>query len=300
MTALLFLDRKYSQRSRPIDLSAQSRIDPTKTNGVRSRFERELVRRLKLVADGIKKYVVEENRFKPVANAVGDFTYPDAPDKVNKFMRHLRYLQDKDFLEIQRGAGTKSGNKRWSDVYLQSSYQKGLANAYGQVRKAGVTVEQRWIDSAFFRPIHADRAGLIYTRAYQELEGITAAIDTKMSATLADGMIEGRGSLDIARQLSEDVQSIGVTRARRIARTEVTRAHADATLNSYEESEIEGVNLLSEFTSIDDNARCPTCEKLEGKQYTVSEARGVIPVHPNCRCGWTPVVLEPMKRRKLG
>jgi SPP1 gp7 family putative phage head morphogenesis protein len=299
MTALLLLARKDSRRLPAIDLSNQTRIDPTKTNGIRSRFERETVRRLRAVQLGVRDYILSPATLRPIENAA-TYDYPDSPDKVEKFMRYLRRLQDKDFLEIQKGVPTKSGRKRWSDVYLQSSYQKGLANAYGQVRKAGVTVEQRWIDSAFFRPIHADRAGLIYTRAYSELEGITTAIDTKLSGVLAQGMIEGRGVMSIARDMTDAIESIGIVRARRIARTEVIRAHAEATLNSYEESEIEGVNLLSEFSSIDDNARCPICAKLEGKQYTVSEARGVIPVHPNCRCGWTPVVKDPMKSRRLG
>ena len=29
---------------------------------------------------------------------------------------------------------------------------------------------------------------------------------------------------------------------------------------------------------------------LNGREFPVDEARGVIPVHPNCRCVWVPVV----------
>jgi hypothetical protein len=35
---------------------------------------------------------------------------------------------------------------------------------------------------------------------------------------------------------------------------------------------------------------CEKCQDLEGKVFTTEEARGVIPVHPNCRCCWVSVI----------
>jgi SPP1 gp7 family putative phage head morphogenesis protein len=148
------------------------------------------------------------------------------------------------------------------------------------------------VQGAFLRPVHADRAGLIYTRAYNELEGITAQMSAAISRTLAQGIIEGRSPREMAKKLAERID-ISAKRARVIARTEVIRAHADATLNSYAEAGLEGVTIESEFSSTDDNKRCPKCANLEGSVYTIEDARGVIPVHPNCRCAWSPVVRDP-------
>jgi len=33
---------------------------------------------------------------------------------------------------------------------------------------------------------------------------------------------------------------------------------------------------------------CSECSDLEGNVYTIKEAHGMIPLHPNCRCAWKP------------
>jgi SPP1 gp7 family putative phage head morphogenesis protein len=97
---------------------------------------------------------------------------------------------------------------------------------------------------------------------------------------------------DLSRTLAERVD-VGIKRARVLTRTEVISAHAEATLNSYTEAGLEGVEIDAEFSSTDDNKRCPKCADLERRVYTIAEARGVIPVHPNCRCAFVPVVRDP-------
>ena len=36
-------------------------------------------------------------------------------------------------------------------------------------------------------------------------------------------------------------------------------------------------------------AACRICEPHDGKKYTLNEADGIIPVHPNCLCSWVAV-----------
>lgn len=106
-------------------------------------------------------------------------------------------------------------------------------------------------------------------------------MDQQISRILAAGIGEGRGPYDIARQLNERVDKIGVTRSRMLARTEVINAHADASLNAYEEAGLEGVDVEAEWLTAAD--ACPECEEASnGGPYTISEARGLIPFHPNC------------------
>jgi len=45
-----------------------------------------------------------------------------------------------------------------------------------------------------------------------------------------------------------------------------------------------------ELSTAGDERVCATCEGLEGETYTIDEARGVIPLHPLCRCSWIPVI----------
>lgn len=274
-----------------------SRIDPTRTVMLRREFERELLQRLREVAAAAVDRIEGQNVFR--INVRNAFEFATTGSKVDDFMTWLRSMVDRDVLEIKVGAPLKSSRDAWTSVYIKSAYQKGIARAASQMRKGGVRVSDRWVNAALLRPVHADRAGIAYTRTFTTLKGITAAMDTKISQSLALGLAEGRSPKQIARMISDNIESIGVTRARVLARTEVINAHAEATLNSFEEANIEGVEIESEFTTAQDNKVCPKCSELEGKKYTLQEARGVIPVHPNCRCAWLPVVGESSTRELL-
>lgn len=279
--------------------STRDRRDPTKTTMVVRRYEKELVRRFRLVKARIREKIVKQNAFGMVTNA-GEFDFPTKTAKVRAFMTWLDRMVEEGVLERTAGQSMESAaNRSWQNVYLRSAYQKGLAGAAQSMRRDGVEVSDRWIDEGFYRPVHADAVGLIYTRAYSDLEGITKAMDTKISRVLAEGMASGWGMDQIADTLDDTVDGIGINRARMLARTETIRSHAEATLNTYEEAGIEGVEVLSEFTTAGDDKVCDECEALAGTEYTLEEARGVIPVHPNCRCAWLPVVVDPKGKKLL-
>lgn len=268
-----------------------NRVDPTRTTMVRRMYEADLVRRFR----ELKKLVVESiesepsySQPQPKTNA---FKFERKPKKVAQFMDWLRAEQSRKILGVQYGTPVeRAADKAWQNVYIKTAYQKGIAQSAGRMKKGGVKVSDRWINEAMLRPVHADRAGIIYTRAYTDLEGITRKMDQEISRTLALGIAEGKGTQIIAAEIADRIEKIGITRARMLARTEIISAHAEASLNSYSEAGILGVKVLSEFTTAQDNKVCSKCEALEGRKYSVEKARGVIPVHPNCRCAWLPVV----------
>jgi SPP1 gp7 family putative phage head morphogenesis protein len=207
-------------------------------------------------------------------------------------MKWLRKMEDEEILEVRDGTNIASAaSTAWSNKYISTAYQKGIARSAAQMRKGGLKITDRWVNAAFFRPVHADRVGLIYTRTYSDLKGITTAMDARISRTLSLGIAEGRGVKSIAKDLRDEVKGIGVARSKVIARTEIIRAHSEATLNTYEEAGLEDVEVEAEFTTAGDNRVCQKCKSLEAKNpYKLKEARGLIPVHPNCRCAWIPVV----------
>lgn len=273
-----------------------ARYDPTKTIVLRRQYEAETTRRFRALRNIVMDFVKDQDALGLRTNAPR-FEFVNSPNKVAPFIKWLRSQSDFVILD-----GVNIGNasqRSWQNVYISSAYQRGISSAAGNLRGAGAEVRDEYISSAFFQPVHAERAGLIYTRAFSDLEGITSTMSTRMGRSLARGIIEGRGVNAIARQLADDVTSIGLTRARVIARTEVINAHAEASLTTYEQAGVEGVNVLSEFATAGDSAVCPRCEQLEGRTFTVAEARGIIPVHPNCRCAWLPVITD-AKGMRLG
>ena len=151
----------------------------------------------------------------------------------------------------------------------------------------------------FLQPIHADRAGLIYTRTYSELKGVTDAMENQMSQVLSQGIIDGKGPLQIAREMNNRIEQAGgnlaivdeagtglraIDRARMIARTEVIRAHHVANINTYREAGLEGVSVQAEWSTAGDDRVCEKCAELQGLIYSLDMIEGMIPLHPQCRC----------------
>ncbi len=91
---------------------------------------------------------------------------------------------------------------------------------------------------------------------------------------------------DVDRKTTRYADKTHRRRARTIARTETARAQ---TIGYAQGMEDLGVEQLEHSVHVDERL-CEICAPLEGTKYKVSEAKGVIPVHPNCRCALLPVI----------
>lgn len=291
--------------------------DPTATKALRERFEGEVYRRFRALKGLIRYAVIDADVFglsssEPATNAksVRPVWRPNDPDinltppsphaydfpsderKVSEFMDFLDTQTDRGILEAgkyqQRGVGAA---RPWQNVYIRSAYEKGAHHADAAMVEQGVIPPEQTLDDVFRATKHADSAGMIFTRQYRELRGVTEEMGRQMSRELTEGLTQGENPRKIARRLNDRVEKIGITRGRMVARTEVIRAHNEAALNRYQDvgQRLEGVTLLAEHTTAGDRRVCPECAALAGTTYTMDEARGAIPVHPNCRCTWVPV-----------
>ncbi|MBA7578279.1 hypothetical protein ES695_21250 [Candidatus Atribacteria bacterium 1244-E10-H5-B2] len=82
-------------------------------------------------------------------------------------------------------------------------------------------------------------------------------------------------------------------RSKMIARTEVNRSVNEGYLDSLEGTRYEEVEISSAADA------CSECLDLAGQKFTRAEARGRLPVHPDCRCHWI-VVIPKRKKPKAG
>ncbi|GAH16467.1 unnamed protein product, partial [marine sediment metagenome] len=104
----------------------------------------------------------------------------------------------------------------------------------------------------------------------------------------------GLSASDIDRKVGRYADKTHRRRTRTIARTETARAQ---NLGYAQGMEDIGVEKL-EFSS--SAGCCDECAALDGKVYKVNEAKGIIPVHPNCRCAMLPVVADTPTCRGVG
>lgn len=221
------------------------------------------------------------------------YKFATTAKKVDEFMNWVDERMD---MKIIKTSGRRiAGNKAWMNTHIESAYKKGMSRAYMEIHKVGKDLPgHKYLNMAFNSPIHADAAGMIFTRVYSDLKGVTDAMSAKMSRTLAQGLIDGEGPNTIAREMARDIEDIGIVRAKMIARTEVIRAHHVANINVYREAGIDGVTVTAEWLTAGDDRVCEICqgnaETEDGKKiiYTLDEIEGMIPAHPNCRCTAIP------------
>jgi len=282
-----------------IALNSILSYDPTRTTTLRNKFAADLTKRFREIRQAISESIITNDCFglitdRPVELAAiprKAFAFKTSSEKVNGFMTWLKKEQDAGILEIRYAEEGRRivGHRNWEKVYIDSAYKKGIKRANDEMIKAGIikptmlpTSSDFAIDAAFNMPVHADKVGLIYTRVFNELEGITQAMDQQISRELAEGLAEGLGPTQIAKNINNRVDKIGITRARTIARTEIIRAHHVATINTYREAGLEGVRVKAEWSTAGFGV-CDLCLDMEAQGvYTLNEIEGLIPLHPNC------------------
>ena len=110
----------------------------------------------------------------------------------------------------------------------------------------------------------------------------------KQKLQLAEIFAEAFSSGMNMRQLSGEIESAGFgpDNADMIARTETIKIANEAKLL---QAEANGYDEVV-FVATHDKFTCKECSSLDGKKITVRKAKGLIPVHPNCRCTYRMVV----------
>jgi SPP1 gp7 family putative phage head morphogenesis protein len=222
----------------------------------------------------------------------------DRAGTANEFMRWLRQAESAGILELVPGPGI-GGEEPWTNLYVRSSYQKGLTSARAQLRAKGIdvptgsfggVVDIDPIAATFQTPFHTERVNLIFQRVFTELEGVTQTMNGQIRRVLARGIAEGVGADEMARRMVDRVEKIGITRAKLIARTETVETYNQAAVNEFARAEqvIGETVLVKWFTSLDERVRS-SHRRRHNKVFTQAGGRSLLG-EPNCRCALLPVI----------
>lgn len=121
---------------------------------------------------------------------------------------------------------------------------------------------------------------------YNLLTNLCDDLDKNFKDIILDGVIEGKSVDEIAHELeiagiSPLNKHTAQQRAKMIARTEVNSIKNKARLQAYKDNGIKYVDIVT----MRDNKVCQDCLNAESNNpYTIDEAKGLLPFHPNCRC----------------
>jgi SPP1 gp7 family putative phage head morphogenesis protein len=226
---------------------------------------------------------------------IRDYEFSTDPAKIAQFKKWLKAHVD--------GYVHGDDEKTLWKKYIDQGYKKGAGRAFDDTHaakriasvadKAGTAVyagsREMFLKSSFGAPETAEKVQLLVGRTFDELEGITTDMSVRMGRILADGLTQGQHPMEMAEDLMEQVD-MTERRAETIARTEIIRAHAEGQLDAFDRLGVAEVGVEVEWATAGDDKVCEECASLGGDIYTIDDAHGMIPAHPNCRCAFKPVV----------
>lgn len=296
--------------------------DPTRTTVLRNAFAREMRRRINQLMDIIRTAIIDQDCFGLLPTMYAElnapnrraFAFPRTAEKVEAFMKWLQQQEDRGLLETRTYLQVSEAiESAWTNKFIYDSYKRGVMRARSELRNRGYdvpTIEQSGgIEEVMRIPFHIDTVGVLFTRAFTELKGITAAMDNQISKVLSQGLIDGDNPRLLTRKLVATINGKGIgdlgirdilgryipadRRAEMLARTEIIRAHHRANIQEYKSWGAGRVEIIAELWTAEDNRVCDVCASLHGEKFILADIENRIPVHPLCRC-----IAIPVERRK--
>jgi len=282
------------------------RVDPTRTLVLRKQFMTEMRKAFRNLKKEVIKFILtldalgldEKKGMVPFGKLVGniqprEYEFRTDSQKLSIFNDWFR--QQVEAHVLSPDPGTPHGVP-WTTEFVESAYKRGMINAYlsskeGKLFDAqgiGQQTQEQFLRASFGAPEAMSKVQMLGTRAWEGMKGITTTMGSQMNLILAQGMVDGSGAEAIAREMEDKINGLVEGRGMTIARTEIINAHAEGQLDAFEKLGVEELGIKAEWSTAGDDRVCEECEPMEGQVFTVEEAHGLIPLHPNCRCTWIP------------
>lgn len=277
------------------------KVDPTRTAGLRRRWIADIMRAMTQFMAELQALIVTQDAFGLVDPGPLKFNAskvdPNVPFRAYAFQTSDQKLASfNSWLDtaLEKGQFTMDGTE-----YVKSAYKQGVVRGYidknaldmvSAPRGYAAASQAAFLDSAFNTSEALSKIKLLATRQFENMKGLTQTMKSRMGMILAKGLANGNHPSKIAAEMRRDIGILTRGRALTIARTEIIHAHAEGQLDSMEKMGVDEVGAMVEWNTAGDSRVCDKCAALEGQVYTVKEARGLLPLHPNCRCAWVPYI----------
>jgi SPP1 gp7 family putative phage head morphogenesis protein len=275
--------------------------DPTRTATLRRNFILKVRGRLHKIKMRVVELIVTQdafglNRFtdaERLARAlsprltVNRFEALTDPQKAEEFQAWLAQ-------ELEQEITATKDQEKWWKEFVERGYKQGAGRAFQDakgIRGNGnfdAGTREDFLRASFAQPVAVGKVQFLASRVFTELKGVTALIEKQLTRALVDGMARGENPRTIASRMVKEIDGITRRNAETIARTETIRAHAEGQLDAFESLGVSKIGVAAEWSTADDARVCKLCSALEGVVLSVTEARGLIPRHPNCRCAFIP------------
>ena len=250
-------------------------------------FRKELARRFRAIREAVIITVVDNDalrigdRENVDLDAVTDFEFETDPRRIDAFMEWWDGALEEGLVEPIDLADLERG-RHYTASHVNKGYKKGVKWGNARARDAGFDVDTAEVEAIIQRPVHQEALRTLYTRTFENLEGIGPDAADQIRTILTDGLAEGRGAIDIGNELGRQVDVLRRTRGRTIARTEVMNSHVQATGKRFIELGVEKANIATAEP-------CEICQEFrDDGPYDIQKVIEALPIHPNCVCVMVP------------
>lgn len=227
--------------------------DPTGMGPTRRRADAMLTKRMRVAASKIRGLIpsiphafVEGKQSKALksekrkASLVANRSYSWQVDSVimDNTMTQIRLI-----LLDALTSGDTSWQRRWFfNSFLNFSYETGTTNSFLSAQRITRGIDTpsttqlaiAQADSQLQTPAYLNRISLVHGRVFEEMHGIVGSTVADLRRVLTEGTARGLGIRDIGGMVNDRV-GVGLSRAMRIARTEINKAYTDAYMDESEE-----------------------------------------------------------------
>lgn len=287
--------------------------DPANILRLQLKYERALLQKIKKIEKVIEYAIVDRDVFGLNDNfAIMHFTPPPrafafdtSTKKIQAFIDWLNGLINEDLLRLGVMADVGDVNEFWGNVYIFESYKRGVQDIRFDLKQQGI-YDFKDFDAVMHTPVHLERVAQMFLRNYENLKGITADMSKEISKFLAESFANGLWPREIAKNMVELIEKGKMTdiaikdklgrtistkrRASLLARTECIAAHINGAVEECLRMGYEKGQVYAEYIAGYDDRVCDECARLHMEVFTLEEIRNMIPMHPQCRCTFVPIV----------
>lgn len=182
----------------------------------------------------------------------------------------------------------------WVKPHIEGTYIQALEKGVRLVEDFGITTQEaeKLLAQPHFRNSLTRLEDLSYDGVKSIVKDGNRAVSNAVRQTMKEGFVQQKTPKqvgeDIWNAIKDRVDKVERWRCDLVARTDIVYVNSEATLDTFEFYNIPNVQALVEFATMMDDRVCPICSAIEGQVFTIQEARGLIPLHPQCRCSWLP------------
>ncbi len=258
--------------------------DPTGTARERAIYERALVAPTRRVIREAKALVRKEGV--PTLQATGK---PDgAAPGINRITVE-QYRAQLEVIMITQMTGFNSpsqeANRTNTDRFLRLGETFGSNEVGIAIAAAGPDVDPNIIIE-FDIPTPPEIRKALIENTGEHITKVSDDLQAEIMRAVRESALNGLG-VNGTTQAIDAATGFGPVRSRMIARTESLRAFNLAAEIRYQNHGIE----LMEWVAVFDNRNIKDpCRDLDGNQYPVRGNHPPMPLHPQCRCAWVPIV----------